>query len=82
MGWLDALGRWAYHQVWVRSPELYRWLEDHFHAVGLHGPTVRHLARTRLMPATLLVLAIVVAMLATVAVQRVQRRRSRARRAR
>ncbi len=34
-----------------------RWLETHLHAYGLHGPALRHLLRTRLLPTATVLLA-------------------------
>lgn len=79
MGWQDGLARWVDHQI-QQHPALDRWLEQHFHAIGLHGPAVRHLLKTRVMPAAVLVLATMLLLIATLVVRRL--RRSRARRGR
>jgi hypothetical protein len=79
MGWQDGLARWADHQI-EQHRAFERWLELHFHAIGLHGPAVRHLLKTRVMPAAILVLATMLLLIAALMVRRL--RRSRARRGR
>jgi hypothetical protein len=50
MAWLDRLANWV-DALLQHVPGLDRWFERHFHAIGLHGPEVRHLLKTRFFPA-------------------------------
>jgi hypothetical protein len=64
MAWQDRLANWV-DGLLQRLPGLDRWFEKHFHALGLHGPEVRHLLKTRFLPAAMLlsaVLAVLVVM--------------------
>jgi hypothetical protein len=54
-------------------PWLDVFLESHFHALGLHGPLVRHSLRVRVVPAALLVTATLVLLIAMVVVRRTRR---------
>jgi hypothetical protein len=74
MGWQDRFTSWVDHQI-ERFPALDAWLERHFHAMGIHGPYARHLAKTRLAPAIAIGLAMLLALVVVLLV-----RRSRARR--
>ncbi len=79
MTWQDRLAGWVSHQV-ERSPALDHWLERHIHAVGLHGPEVRHLLKTRFVPAVALLSAVVLVVLVAAVARRVRRSRDRRRR--
>ena len=74
MAWQDRISSWMDRQI-ERFPVVDRWLERHFHAIGWHGPYVRHLVRTRLAPALALGTAILLTVVVVLLV-----RRSRARR--
>jgi hypothetical protein len=71
MAWQDRLANWA-DGLLQRLPGLDHWSEKHFHAIGLHGPEVRHLLKTRFFPAAVLVSAA----LALLVVSALLRRRS------
>lgn len=69
MAWQDRLANWA-DGVLVRVPALDQWFEKHFHAMGLHGPEVRHLLKARFFPAAALVAAAFAVLLVTALVRR------------
>lgn len=79
MTWQDRLAGWVSRQV-ERSPALDHWLEKHIHAIGLHGPEVRHLLRTRFATAGALLSAVVLVLLVAAVARRVRRSRDRRRR--
>src|SRR5260370_19364672 len=79
MTWQDRLAGWVSRQV-ERSPALDHWLEKHIHAIGLHGPQVRHLLRTRFVPAVALLSAVVLVLLVAAVTRRVRRSRDPGRR--
>jgi hypothetical protein len=56
MAWQDRLSTWVDSQI-ARVPVLDRWFENHFHAIGMHGPEVRHLLKTRFVPVAMMVTA-------------------------
>ena len=75
MAWEDTAARWV-EGFLDAHPGVDTWLERHAHAYGLHGPYLRHVLKSRLAPAVL-----VVAVLAVVLVVGVWRsRRAGARR--
>lgn len=74
MGWQDGLARRVNHQI-EQHPGLDRWLELRFHAFGLHGPAVRHLLKTRVMPAVILVLATMLVLIAALMIRRLRHSR-------
>ena len=69
MAWQDRLSNWVDSQV-ERLPVLDRWFENHFHAIGMHGPEVRHLLKTRFAPAAMMVTAAFVVLAVAVLVRR------------
>jgi len=69
MAWQDRLSNWVDSQI-ERLPALDGWFEKHFHAVGLHGPEVRHLVKTRFVPFAVLVSVVLLVMLVTWLVRR------------
>jgi hypothetical protein len=76
MSWSHRFANWLDEQI-ARFPALDHWMESHFHALGFHGPYVRHLAATRLAPAVLLGGTIVLALLIVAFVRRSRARRRR-----
>jgi hypothetical protein len=75
MAWQDRLANWV-DGLLQRFPGLDQWFERHFHAIGLHGPEVRHLLKTRFFPAAVMLGgAFIVVMTAAL----VRRRSARAR---
>jgi hypothetical protein len=74
MAWYDRLAHWVDRLI-ERTFGLHDVFERHFHALGLHGPYMRHLAKTRVVPALLIGTALLLALIAFALV-----RRSRARR--
>jgi hypothetical protein len=54
--WEDSLATWLDRFI-ESHPAWDRWLEAHLHAYGLHGPALRHLLKTRLVPAAAVLLA-------------------------
>lgn len=76
MTWQDRLASWVSQQI-GRWPALDHWLEKHVHAVGLHGPEVRHLLKTRFIPAAALVSALVLVLVVTAVARRASRSRER-----
>jgi len=69
MAWQDRLSNWVDSQI-ERLPVLDQWFEKHFHAIGLHGPEVRHLLKTRFVPVAMLVTAAFVVLAVAVLVRR------------
>jgi hypothetical protein len=76
MGWADRFSSWLDHQV-ERVPALDHWMESHFHALGFHGPYIRHLAKTRIGPAVLLIGTALLVLLVVALVRRSRGRRRR-----
>jgi hypothetical protein len=74
MDWQDRIAAWLDRQV-AGHPALDRWLEAHLHAIGLHGPAVRHLLKTRVVPAATVVMAALLLMIALGMLRRARRRR-------
>jgi len=74
MAWQDRLANWVDAQL-QRLPGLDQWSERHFHAIGLHGPEVRHLLKTRFLPAAVM---LGVAFLVLLAAALIRRRTARA----
>jgi hypothetical protein len=74
MAWQDRLANWVDAQL-QRLPGLDQWSERHFHAIGMHGPEVRHLLKTRFFPAAAM---LGVAFLVLLAVTLIRRRSGRA----
>lgn len=61
----DRLAVWAYR--WIKAhPAIAEQLERRLHAYGLHGPSARHLLRTRVVPIAMLVAGLVVLLFAFV----------------
>lgn len=55
----DRLAGWAYR--WIEAhPSMAEHLERRLHAYGLHGPSARHLLRTRVVPIAGLVAGLLV----------------------
>ena len=80
MAWQDRLAAWVDGQV-QRSPALDHWLEARFHAMGLHGPALRHLLKTRFIPAaTTFVVAFLLLVIGGMILRRAVRSRGRRRR--
>ena len=69
MAWQDRLANWVDAQI-QRLPGLDQWSERHFHAIGLHGPEVRHLLKTRFFPAAVMLTAAFVVLAAAALVRR------------
>jgi len=78
VAWQDRLATWLDNQV-ARYPALDHWLEDHLHAMGLHGPQVRHLLKVRVLPGTIVFLTALLLLIAVLVISRVRRRRARER---
>ena len=76
MGWQDRFATWLDHQI-ERLPALDLWLERHLHAMGIHGPYARHLARTRLAPTIAVGLTVLLALVAALLITRWRARRWR-----
>jgi hypothetical protein len=76
MAWGDMAARWV-EGFLEAHPGLDVWLERHAHAYGLHGPYLRHVLKSRLAPAVLVVA--VLAVLLVVAVWRSRRAGARQR---
>jgi hypothetical protein len=53
MGWEDGLLRWMDGLI-AAHPGLDVWLESHLHTLGYHGPALRHLLRSRVLPVAVL----------------------------
>ena len=53
-----------------RLPGLDQWSERHFHAIGLHGPEVRHLLKTRFFPVAVMLGAAFLVLLAAALIRR------------
>lgn len=77
MAWYDRLTRWADHLI-ERTFGLHDVFERQFHALGLHGPYMRHLAKTRVVPALVVGTALLLALIAFALVRRSRARRLRA----
>ena len=69
MAWQDRLSSWIDGQI-ERVPALDGWFERHFHAIGLHGPEVRHLAKTRFVPLAAIATGLLLVLLVTWLVRR------------
>ncbi|HYW23316.1 MAG TPA: hypothetical protein VE953_04080 [Terriglobales bacterium] len=69
MPWQDRLANWLDAQL-QRLPGVDRWSERHFHAIGLHGPEVRHLLKTRFFPAATVVGAVLVVLIVAALIRR------------
>jgi hypothetical protein len=69
MAWQDRLASWV-DALLQRLPGLDLWFERHFHALGLHGPEVRHLVKTRFFPAALVAGGVLVVLLAPALIRR------------
>jgi len=69
MAWQDRLANWADAQL-GRLPGLDQWSERHFHAIGLHGPEVRHLLKARFAPAAAMLSAAFVVLLLAALIRR------------
>jgi hypothetical protein len=69
MAWQDRMATWLDAQL-QRVPGLDQWSERHFHAIGLHGPEVRHLLKTRFVPAALMLSAAFIVLVAAALVRR------------
>lgn len=69
MAWQDRLASWVDAQL-QRLPGLDRWIEKHFHAIGLHGPEVRHLLKTRFLPAAVMVTTLLLLLIVLAVVRR------------
>ena len=74
MAWQDRIAAWLDQQI-ALHPALDRWLELRFHAMGLHGPAVRHLLKTRAVPAAIVLLGTVLLMIALGVLRRRRRKR-------
>ena len=84
--WEDAFARLEEQlAVWVERflvthPAWDRWLEAHLHAYGLHGPAARHLLKTRVFPAAVLLLGAITLLVLLLIVWLARRPRRRRRR--
>jgi hypothetical protein len=69
MAWQDRLANWV-DGLLERMPAVDQWLELNFHAIGLHGPEVRHLMKTRFLPAAMAFSAVIAVLLVVALVRR------------
>ena len=69
MAWQDRMANWA-DALLQRLPGLDHWSERHFHAIGLHGPEVRHLLKTRFLPAAVMLSAVFIVLVAAALIRR------------
>jgi hypothetical protein len=77
MAWYDRLSTWVDHLL-ERTFGLHDFFERQFHAFGMHGPYTRHLVKTRIGPAVLLGLTMLMALAAVLLIRRWRARRRRA----
>ena len=69
MAWQDRLAAWG-DGLLQRLPGLDHWFEKHFHAIGLHGPEVRHLLKARFFPAAVMLSAAFVVLVVMALIRR------------
>ena len=76
MAWQQRLADWMDQQV-ERLPGLDHWLEQHAHALGYHGPTVRRALALGVVPLGIVALGVLIVVIVAV----VRRRRAGRRKA-
>jgi hypothetical protein len=71
MAWQDRLANWV-DGLLQRMPAVDQWLERNFHAMGFHGPEVRHELKTRFLPAAMAFTAVIAVLIVAALVRRVR----------